>query len=60
MSKTRTLTLAATAFLCLTSTATVHAQQAIKVFASVNINDSLKNGPYSYGTNTDQYHLSVR
>ena len=53
MSNARTLVLAAIAVLSM-STVSLQAQNnAIKVFAPVNVNDSLpNNGAYSYGTNT--------
>ena len=53
MSKFRTLVLTAIAGLALMSTVSLQAQtNAIKVFAPVNVNTSIQNGPSSYGTNT--------
>lgn len=52
MSKCRAFFLVGT--LCLISlfAASVQAQNAIQIFAPVNVNNSIKSGPYTYGTNT--------
>ena len=53
MSKTRILALAAVTLSCLTTNViSQQPMQAIKVFASVDINGSIKSGASSYGTNT--------
>src|SRR5664279_2856988 len=53
MSKSSTLALAAITGLTLMLTAPLQAQNAIKVFAPVNVNNSIPHdGAYSYGTNT--------